>query len=219
MNQKNQHYSTVYPDVKLKVYTISESLRKHLYIFKTATGVFSFKKIDLGTQILIEHMTIPKNPSVLLDLGCGYGPIGIVLGYESPLSQIFFIDINKRATWCSKQNIKINFPENRDRFKVLTGNYLEPVIKKNIKFDGIYMNPPIRKGRAAFLKILNEAPSVLKPNGFFQFVIRKKMGASYIEQFINNNFQRDKYSFNILCKRSGYWVFNLMLHKAFFDEN
>jgi len=219
MNQKNQHYSTEYPDVKLKVYTISESLRRHLYIFKTATGVFSFKKIDLGTQILIEHMTISKDPSVLLDLGCGYGPIGIVLGYESPQSQIYFIDINKRAVWCSRQNIKINFPENRDRFTVLNGNYLEPIKKKKITFDGIYMNPPMRKGRADFLKLMNEIPSALKPNGFFQFVIKKKMGASYIEKYLMNHFQGNKYSFNILCKRSGYWVFHFALNKAFFDEN
>lgn len=210
MNQKNQHYSTEYPDVKLKVYMISESLRRHLYIFKTATGIFSFKKIDLGTQILIEHMTIPKESSVLLDLGCGYGPIGMVLGYESPQSQIFFIDVNKRAIWCSKQNIKINFPDNRNRFTVLTGNYLEPIKKKNIQLDGIFMNPPMRKGRGEFLKLIDEIPSVLKPNGFFQFVIKKKMGASYISKYIINNFQGDKYSFNILCKRSGYWVLKIL---------
>jgi 16S rRNA G1207 methylase RsmC len=211
MKKKNQHYSTEYPDVKLRVYTISESLRRHLYIFKTATGVFSFKKIDLGTQILIEHMTIPKIPSVLLDLGCGYGPIGIVLGYESPQSQIYFIDINKRAIWCLKQNIKINFPENRDRFTVLTGNYLEPIIKDNIKFDGVYMNPPMRKGRGEFLKLIHQIPDILKSKGFFQFVIKKKMGASYMVKYITNNFQEDKYIFNIICKRSGYWVFNFAL--------
>lgn len=212
MNQKNQHYSTEYPDVKLKVHTVSESLRRHLYIFKTATGVFSFKKIDLGTKILIEHMIIPKQSSVFLDLGCGYGPIGIVLGYESPLSQIFFIDINKRAIWCTKQNIRINFPDNKDRFTVLTGDYLEPIKKKKIKLDGIYMNPPMRKGRGEFLKLIDEIPSVLKPNGFFQFVIKKKMGASYILKYMHDTFEGKELSFNILVKRSGYWVFNLGLH-------
>lgn len=212
MNQKNQHYSTEYPDVKLKVHTVSESLRRHLYIFKTATGVFSFKKIDLGTKILIEHMIIPKQSSILLDLGCGYGPIGIVLGYESPLSQIFFIDINKRAIWCTKQNIRINFPDNKDRFTVLTGDYLEPIKKKKIKLDGIYMNPPMRKGRGEFLKLIDEIPSVLKPNGFFQFVIKKKMGASYILKYMHDTFEGKELSFNILVKRSGYWVFNLGLH-------
>ncbi len=212
MNQKNQHYSTEYPDVKLKVHTVSESLRRHLYIFKTATGVFSFKKIDLGSKILIEHMIIPKQSSILLDLGCGYGPIGIVLGYESPLSQIFFIDINKRAIWCTKQNIRINFPDNKDRFTVLTGDYLEPIKKKKIKLDGIYMNPPMRKGRGEFLKLIDEIPSVLKPNGFFQFVIKKKMGASYILKYMHDTFEGKELSFNILVKRSGYWVFNLGLH-------
>jgi len=212
MNQKNQHYSTRYPDVKLKTYTVSESLRRHLYIFKTATGVFSFKKIDLGTKILIEYMNIPEESNTFLDLGCGYGPIGIVLGYESPHSQIYFIDINKRAVWCTKQNIRINFPDNRERFSILTGNYFAPLKNKNIKFDGIYMNPPMRRGRNEFFKLIHEIPNFLKSKGFFQFVIKKKMGASYILTYLSTNFQDKGLNISVLCKRSGYWVFNLGLN-------
>ena len=209
MNQKNQHYSARYPDVKLKTYTVSESLRRHLYIFKTATGVFSFKKIDLGTKILIEYMNIPKESAILLDLGCGYGPIGIVLGYESPHSQIYFIDVNKRAAWCAKQNIRINFPDNRDRFSVLTGNYFAPLKNKDIKFDGIYMNPPMRRGRNEFLELIHEIPKFLKSKGFFQFVIKRKMGATYILKYLEDISEEKSFYINIMCKRSGYWVFKL----------
>jgi 16S rRNA (guanine1207-N2)-methyltransferase len=209
MNQKNQHYSTKSPDVKLKTFTVSESLRRHLYIFKTATGVFSYKKIDLGTKILIEYMTISEEPGILLDLGCGYGPIGMILGYESPQSQIYFIDINKRAVWCTRQNIRINFSEERDRFTVLTGNYFEPIKKRNMKFDGIYMNPPMRRGKNEFLEVINEIPNYLAPRGFFQFVLKRKMGASYILKYLEEAFEEKRLSVNILCKRSGYWVFNL----------
>lgn len=206
MERKNQHYSTHFPDVKLKVYTISESLRRHLYIFKTLTGVFSFKKIDLGTKILIEHMFIPKEPSGLLDLGCGYGPIGIVLAYESPNSVVYLIDINKNAIWCAKENLKINLPDSKKRVKVLSGNYFEPLENKDLKFNGIYMNPPLREGRKAFIKLLCEIPDYLKPNGFFQFVMKKKMGALYIFKFLKDSYPDKK--IDILCKRSGYWVFN-----------
>ena len=114
MDNKNQHYSSEFPDVKVKIHTISESLRRHLYIFKTLTGVFSFRKMDLGTKIFIEHMIIPEEPGIMLDLGCGYGPIGIVLGYESPESLVYLIDINKHAIWCAKENVKINLMNKRN---------------------------------------------------------------------------------------------------------
>ena len=205
MKNKKQHYYTEFPDVNVKINTFSESLRRHLYIFKTTTGVFSFKKVDLGTKVLIENMIIPKGANFLLDLGCGYGAIGIVLGYESSKSIVYFIDINKRAIWCARENIKINLPNNRKNLITLSGNYFEPIKNKDLKFDGIYMNPPLRQGRKQFLRLIHEIPKYLTNNGSFQFVIKKKMGAQYIMNFLNDSFPNGKT--DILCKRSGYWVF------------
>jgi len=205
MENNNQHYYSEFPDVKVKIHTISESLRRHLYIFKTITGVFSFRRIDLGTKVLIEHMVIPKDPSVLLDLGCGYGPIGIVLSYESPDSLVYLIDINKHAIWCAKENVRINLYGNIRNVLSLSGNYFEPIKSKNLKFDGIYMNPPMRQGRKEFLKLIEVIPSYLKLKGSFQFVIKKKMGAPYILNFIKKRYPKNE--IEIICKRSGYWVF------------
>ncbi len=204
-NNKTHYYSRI-PDVNVKIYTISESLRKHLYIFKTITGVFSFKKLDLGTKVLIEHMYIPKESSILLDLGCGYGPIGIVLAYENPQSSVYLLDINRRAIWCAKENIKINLPRERKNIIALSGNYFNPIKTKNLRFDGIYMNPPLRQGRRDFLDLLSKIRNSLKPNGYFQFVIKKKMGAAYILKYFKDAFPNE--NIEILCKRSGYWVFN-----------
>ncbi len=210
MGNQNQHYSSEFPDVKVKIYTISESLRRHLYIFKTVTGIFSYSKIDLGTKIFLKHMIIPEEPGVMLDLGCGYGPIGIVLGYESPESHVYLIDINKHAIWCAKENVKINLMNNRN-VRTLAGNYFEPIKTKNLKFDGIYMNPPLRQGRKEFLKLIQLIPSYLKSHGSFQFVIRKKMGARYVLDYLENEFPNN--FVEIICKRSGYWVFR------YFQEN
>ena len=209
MARNKSHYYARFPDAKLKIHTVSESLRRHFYIFKTAPGVFSYKKIDLGTKVLIDHMTIPKEePSVLLDLGCGYGPIGIVLGYEAPQSKVYLIDVNRRAIWCAKENIKVNLPERKNQIIALAGNYFNPIKNKNFKFDGIYTNPPLRQGREEFLQLCNEIPSYLKPKGYFQFVIKKKMGAPFILKHLNDSFPNEKIC--ILCKRSGYWVFNII---------
>jgi len=205
MGNNSNHYYSQFPDVNVKIHTISESLRRHLYIFKTITGVFSFKKLDLGTKVFIEHMYIPQKSSVFLDLGCGYGPIGIVLGYESPQSSVYLIDVNKRAIWCAKENIKLNLPNNKGNVIVLFGSYFEPIESKNLKFDGIYMNPPLRQGRKDFLNLLLDIPAHLKQNGSFQFVIKKKMGAAYILKYFEDTFPDE--NIEILCKRSGYWVF------------
>ena len=205
MVPKDQHYFTPYPDVRLKIHTVSESLRRHLYIFKTVTDVFSFNKIDLGTKILIEHMYIPLKACDLLDLGCGYGPIGIVVAHESPKSQVHLIDINKNACWCAKENIRINISNYKGRVKVVSGNFFEPFSLKNIEFDGIFMNPPIRLGRKAFFKVCDDIYKNLKPGGSFQFVLRKKMGAEHVYHTLKERFPGEH--IEITCKRSGYWVF------------
>lgn len=204
MNDQDQHYSTELPNAKVKYYTISTSLKKHLYIFKTLPAVFSFKKIDLGTKVFIENMIIPVESKNLLDLGCGYGVIGIVLAYLSPQSNVYLTDINKRAIWCTKENIESNLPDWSSKILALHGSYFNPLRNKGLKFEAIYINPPLRKGRKEFLNLFQEIPEFLVKGGFFQFVIKRKMGA----EFILNYLKRNNKTIEIICKRSGYWVFN-----------
>jgi len=208
MDQKDEHYFNEFSNSEVKFYTVSASLRKHLYLFKTATGIFSYKKLDLGTRVLIENMIIVKNANSFLDLGCGYGAIGLVLAYESPESMVYLTDINRRALWCTKQNIQVNLPLEKDRIKVLYGKYFEPFNSKDVQFDAIYMNPPLRLGRKHFLRLFEELPIYLKKDGSFQFVIRRKMGAEYVYNYLIEAFT--KQNIEIICKRSGYWVFNYL---------
>ena len=209
MERENQHYSSQFPDVRVKVFTVPVSLRRHLYLFKTITGIFSYKKLDLGTRVFIEHMTIPKKGDYLLDLGCGYGAIGIVLAHLNPQSSVYLIDTNKRALWCTRENIKYNLSERSGKITVLNGSYFKPLQNKNIQFDAIYMNPPIRNGRKEFLALCKEIPSFLNRKGQFQFVLRKKMGASYIYNYLIQNLSDLYEEINVTFKRSGYWIFSL----------
>jgi len=207
MNEGNQHYFSSFPDSKVKIFTVSTSLRRHLYIFKTITGVFSYRKLDLGTELLIKNMTIPKNQGTFLDLGCGYGAIGIVLANEINDSVIYLVDINKRAIWCTKENIKINIQDKKkNKLVTLEGDYFIPFQGKALKFDGIYMNPPLRQGRKQFLEVCEKVPSLLKENGFFEFVIKKKMGAEYILNYFRNSI--DAGNIYVTRKKSGYWLFH-----------
>jgi 16S rRNA G1207 methylase RsmC len=209
MDKKSQHYSTQSPDVRVKVYSVPESLRRHLYLFKTVTGVFSFKKLDLGTKVFIEHMSIPEKENILLDLGCGYGAIGIVLARSSLQSTVYLTDTNNRALWCARENVKYNLSESSGKVIVLQGSYFEPFKNKNIKFDGIYMNPPLRKGRREFLTLCDQIPLHLKSKGLFQFVIKKKMGAEYVHNYLNKHLSELFEKIEVTFKRSGYWVFYL----------
>ena len=209
MDKKTQHYSTQFPDARVKVYSVSESLKRHLYFFKTVTGVFSFKRLDLGTKVFIEHMKIPEEQSVLLDLGCGYGAIGMVLAHLKPKSTIYFTDTNKRALWCTRENIKFNLSERAGKIIVLHGSYFKPFENKSVKFDGIYMNPPLRKGRREFLTLCEDIPRHLKSKGLFQFVIKKKMGAEFIQNYLTKHFSELFETIEVTFKRSGYWIFCL----------
>ncbi len=209
MKENNDHYYSEFPDIKLKIYSISESLRRHLYTFKTTSGVFSSEKIDLGTKTFIENMLIPETESLLLDLGCGYGPIGIVLARESPKSTVYLVDINKLAIWAAKENIKVNIVDYKKRVFAEAGDYFEPFKKKNLKFDGIYTNPPVRLGRKEFLDLCVKVRSHLKPNRYFQFVIRKKMGAEVVLEHLKTIFLEKNVT--VICKKSGYWVIGCLM--------
>ena len=209
MDKKNQHYSTQSPDVRVKVHSVPESLKHHLYLFKTITGVFSFKKVDLGTKVFIEHMKIPEGTCELLDLGCGYGPIGLVLAYLSPQSTIYLTDINKRALWCARENLKYNLSERSGKILVLEGSYFKPFANKSVKFNGIYMNPPLWSGRREFFTLCEDLPRYLKPKGLFQFVIKKKMGAEYVHTYLKKHLSELYEIIEVTFKRSGYWIFCL----------
>ena len=200
--KSNSHYFSKSPQATLKTYSISESLRGHLYIFKTSSGIFSYRKIDLGTKTFIKYMEIPIHNAIFLDMGCGYGPIGIVLAKERPNSFVYMIDINKRAISFAKENVNINQVGN---IKVLNGSYFEPIKSQNIKFDRIYTNPPLKKGKKEFLNFCSLVPDYLKAGGSFQFVIRRTLGGKNIFETLSEILSNMEVE--VTYKRSGYWIF------------
>ena len=108
----------------------------------------------------------------ILDLGCGYGVIGIILADLFPTSQVHMTEINKRAIWLCKKNIKNNRVNN---VFIKAGNLFEPV--SNLKFDLIITNPPLALGKKILHEIFEKSFIFLKNNGIFQCIIRTKQGA------------------------------------------
>lgn len=162
-------------------------------IFNTDNGVFSKSKIDFGTRFLLETITPYLTKGHILDVGCGYGVIGIYLSKLFNTS-IDMIDVNKRALHLAKMNAKEN--------KVFC-NIFESDVYENVsdKYDYIITNPPIRAGKKVVYAILMGASEHLVENGKLYFVIRKNHGAKSIISDLE-----EMYDISILDKCNGFFI-------------
>ncbi|MNO77606.1 Ribosomal RNA small subunit methyltransferase C [compost metagenome] len=167
----SQHYYSQQPDARHDRRTIETVLRGKSLRFTSDAGVFSKGDIDYGSRVLIEAMEIPDGASVL-DVGCGYGPIGISAAYLAPKGHVTMIDINSRAVELARENARNN---GADNVTVMESDVLSAV--KGQKFDVIVTNPPIRAGKAVVHQIFEQAYEHLNEGGTLWIVIQKKQGA------------------------------------------
>ena len=149
---------------------INVNILNHNFTFLTDNGVFSKDKIDFGSRLLLE--SIPKSDisSKVLDVGCGYGTLGIVINKVLNVS-VDMVDVNLRAIHLAERNIKENHCENIRAFE---SNTYENITEK---YKTIITNPPIRAGKKVVYDILMNAKDHLEENGKLFLVIRKEQGA------------------------------------------
>lgn len=156
---------------KIKVMLLGHALE-----FYTSSGVFSIDHIDKGTELLINHAIIMDKWEIL-DIGCGYGPIGISVAKANPTTNITMVDINKRAIKLTKMNIKLNKVENAE---VLDSNLYTKL--KGKKFNSILTNPPQTAGKDVCFEIIEKAPLHLKKEGVLQLVARHNKGGKHLSE-------------------------------------
>lgn len=137
--------------------------------FTTDAGVFSRDGLDRGTEALLNALPVPMAGRVL-DLGCGWGAVGVALGKRYPALQIVMTDINRRAVELARRNLAANGVA----AEVLQGDGFEAVTGR---FDAIVTNPPIRAGKAVVYALFEQARAFLTPDGALYVVIRKQQGA------------------------------------------
>lgn len=137
--------------------------------FHTDHGVFAKDNLDRGTEILLKYMTVEDEVQTALDLGCGYGVIGVYLNKTFGI-EVDMVDINERAIELSTKNV----PFNAAKGNVYKSDGFQQV---NGVFDLIVLNPPIRAGKQVIYKMFEEAIQYLSENGSFYIVINKKHGA------------------------------------------
>ncbi|MBM7408535.1 class I SAM-dependent methyltransferase [Methanococcus maripaludis] len=176
------HYFSENPDSKHDESTISGMLRGKRFSFKTDSGVFSPKKIDKGTIILVEELELSKDDDVL-DVGCGYGVIGISIADE--VNSVTMTDLNNRSVGLTRNNIKLNGKSEKN-IEVFQGDLFEKVSNK--KYSVIISNPPIKAGKELIHKIISKGHDLLNENGSIWVVIQTKHGAKSLTKYMEEIF-------------------------------
>ncbi|WP_179395892.1 class I SAM-dependent methyltransferase [Lacticaseibacillus absianus] len=167
------HYYTNDPDLAHDEHSFSFELAGHTLTFTSDNGVFSKHTIDYGSRVLIDTVaTAPDLPAgAVLDVGCGYGPIGLALAKHFPERAVTMSDVNERALALAQRNADAN--------EIANVTILESSVYDQIDgtFAVIVTNPPIRAGKAIVSGILAGAAAHLQPGGQLYAVLQKKQGA------------------------------------------
>lgn len=190
-----EHYFTNNQNLKSELRDIDFSLYGINFKFKSDNGVFSKNKIDYASLFLVKTFLEKNNKDLtsILDIGCGYGFIGITLS-KILNKHVDMFDINKRAVHLCKMNIDINKVDG----KVEESNIYEKVVNN---YDLIITNPPIRVGKEILMEFLKGGLARLNKDGELWFVISKDQGAKSVKK------ELEKISTcEIIDKSKGFWV-------------
>ena len=189
------HYFTDNSNLKSERKDFKFYFENEIFNFTTDNGVFCKSEVDYGSYLLIKtvyRLQLGKN---LLDLGSGYGPIGIVIKHFNPDIEVDAVDVNPRAVELNR----LNADNNSTPIEV----YLcEDILTLNKSYDSILLNPPIRAGKKVIYSLYEKSEVILNNGGCLYIVIQKKQGAE-------SSFNKLKELFNdvrIIAKSSGYQI-------------
>jgi 16S rRNA (guanine1207-N2)-methyltransferase len=193
----SEHYYSNRPSVASQPFDWTFTLRGHQFTFTADHGVFSKKEVDFGSRLLIETFTEPDIEGDFLDVGCGYGPIGLAFAKDFPHRTVEMIDINERAIELAIINKQRNQIDNA---RIYISDLFSNVGEK--KFAAIVTNPPIRAGKSIVHSIFEQSLNYLLPQGELWVVIQKKQGAPSALEKIQSLFPE----VDVVTKKKGYYI-------------
>jgi 16S rRNA (guanine1207-N2)-methyltransferase len=147
---------------------------------RTDRGVFSYGRLDTGTELLLRQAPSPPDTGVFLDLGCGAGAIALALARRSPDARVVAIDVNERARQLCAANAGGNGLDNVD---VAAPDAVDPALR----FDLIWSNPPIRIGKVTLHELLTTWLQRMTPTGTAVLVVQKHLGADSLHRWLDDN--------------------------------
>lgn len=168
-----------------------------LLTFVVDAGIFASHGVDPGTALLIENLALRRGDRVL-DLGCGWGAVGVAAGKSAPDGRVVLTDVNRRAARLARENLERNRVSNAE---VRVGSLFEPIAGET--FDVIATNPPFHAGRPLVLKLLSEAPSHLAPEGRLLLVGKGSQGIRFYQEWLESHWPGPM---TVLGRGSGYRV-------------
>lgn len=190
----NDQYYTADPSSESKPVPCAFPYRGHGMNFMTDAGVFSKGELDQGTRLLLD--ALPALSGDVLDLGCGWGAIGVSLARANPGCRVVMADVNRRALQLSRDNLE----RNHTTAEVIESDGMANLMDRS--FDAVVTNPPIRAGKQVIYKMFADAATHLNEDGALYLVIRKQQGAESCVKYLKTLFgQVEK-----LDKSGGFWV-------------
>jgi len=193
----SEHYFSENPHSKSSPKNWKFNIKGKEYRFNSDAGVFSKSTVDFGSQLLIETFTLPSAGGDLLDLGCGYGPVGISLAKEFSERHVIMSDVNGRAVELAKKNATDNAVQN---VEIIQSDSFENLVGRS--FASILLNPPIRAGKKLIYEMFELAEDSLVSGGDFWIVIQKKQGAASAKQKMEELFGNAE----VIAKNKGYQI-------------
>ena len=190
----NDHYYTENPNSAHDEREVTIRILGLELRFTTDAGTFSRDGLDRGTEVLLE--ALPPMTGHVLDLGCGWGAIGVSVARANPGCRVVMADVNRRALQLSRDNLE----RNHTTAEVIESDGMAQVLDRT--FDAVITNPPIRAGKQVIYKMFADAAAHLNQGGALYLVIRKQQGAESCVKYLKTLFgQVEK-----LDKSGGFWV-------------
>ncbi|MDN4494034.1 class I SAM-dependent methyltransferase [Ureibacillus aquaedulcis] len=194
----SEHYYSNKPQTESKPRQWKFTLLGNTFVFETDSGVFSKSEVDFGSRVLIETFQAPEMEGAILDVGCGYGPIGLSIAKQYQDRIVHMMDINERAVALSKKNAQINGVQN---VRIFESDGLASV-EEGLQVAAILTNPPIRAGKETVFRFYDGAYEKLAIGGELWIVIQKKQGAPSTMNYLEEKFAEVE----VVEKKKGYWI-------------
>ena len=174
----DEHYFTADPNVAFRRAPVEARVWGHDLALASGSGVFAQGRLDVGTAVLFRETT-PPGPGTFLDLGCGYGVIGLALAVAVPGARVWAVDVNERALLLANENASALGVA--DRYTAVTPDR----VPEDVVFDEVWSNPPIRVGKQALHDLLLTWLPRLAPSGRAVMVVGKFLGADSLQRWLD----------------------------------